>query len=88
MQQQKKAKIFFQGETGKGCPPLPSWCRAADDQIVQTGHNPAYAAALIKNNVRCKLHVYPAGGHGFGMNKMGITDQWQNGVLTGCAPVN
>ena len=41
---------------------------AFDDKVVPLGHSIWYFNSLLKNNVKTALHIYPEGGHGFGMN--------------------
>lgn len=41
---------------------------AFDDKVVPLEHSIWYFNSLLKNNVKTALHIYPEGGHGFGMN--------------------
>ena len=47
-----------------------------DDKVVMVGNSIAYYESLLRNNVKAELHIYPTGGHGFGLNNKTITDQW------------
>ena len=49
---------------------------AGDDKAVPVGNSIAYYQALIRNNIPAEMHIYQAGGHGFGMNNKTTTDQW------------
>ncbi len=49
---------------------------AADDKTVKVLNSIRYYEALVKNNVLSELHVYPKGGHGFGMNNKSTNDKW------------
>jgi acetyl esterase/lipase len=50
---------------------------AEDDKTVMVINSLYFYEALIKHHVPAELHVYPKGGHGFGMrNPMSGTDQW------------
>ena len=40
-----------------------------DDNIVSSVNSIGYYLALKKHHVPCELHIYPTGGHGWGMNK-------------------
>lgn len=40
-----------------------------DDNIVPSLNSINYYLALKKQHISCELHVYPTGGHGWGMNK-------------------
>ena len=39
-----------------------------DDDVVPVANAVAYYSALAKNGVSASLHIYPAGGHGWGYN--------------------
>ena len=41
---------------------------AADDAVVSPLNGIMYAARLQKADIPISLHIYPAGGHGFGYN--------------------
>lgn len=50
---------------------------SADDQAVPPVNSLEYFEALIANNVRASIHVYPDGGHGWGFrDKFGFKRQW------------
>jgi acetyl esterase/lipase len=49
---------------------------AGDDQVVAIENSLRYYQALNKSKVKAELHVYPSGGHGFGMNNPTTRDQW------------
>jgi acetyl esterase/lipase len=49
---------------------------AADDKTVKVQNSIRYYEALLKNNVLSELHIYPKGGHGFGMNNKTTNDKW------------
>lgn len=51
---------------------------AGDDQAVPVQNSLFFYNALAKNKVPAELHVYPKGGHGFGMNNKTTTDQWMD----------
>ncbi len=51
---------------------------AADDKSVKVQNSLSYYQALVKNNVLAELHVYPRGGHGFGMNNSTTSDKWMD----------
>lgn len=40
-----------------------------DDTIVPSVNSVNYYLALKKHHVSCELHIYPTGGHGWGMNE-------------------
>ena len=49
---------------------------AADDTTVPVGNSMRFAEALQANHVAVELIVYPAGGHGFGLNNATTQDRW------------
>lgn len=49
---------------------------AADDATVAVGNSMRFAEALQAHHVAVELIVYPAGGHGFGMNNSTTHDRW------------
>jgi acetyl esterase/lipase len=49
---------------------------AADDATVAVGNSLRFAEALHAHNVPVELMVYPAGGHGFGLNNATTRDRW------------
>jgi acetyl esterase/lipase len=50
--------------------------QAADDRTVKVGNSIAFFEALVKNGVQAEMHIYPKGGHGFGINNRTTPDQW------------
>lgn len=51
---------------------------AGDDKTVKVENSIRYYLALQKNNVPAEMHIYPKGGHGFGMNNKTTTDKWMD----------
>lgn len=49
---------------------------AADDQAVSVGNSLAYYTACIEQGVPAEMHLYPYGGHGFGMHNPTTADRW------------
>ena len=49
---------------------------AADDTTVAVGNSMRFAEALQAQHVAVELLVYPAGGHGFGLNNATTRDRW------------
>ncbi|MFN0292862.1 alpha/beta hydrolase [Pedobacter helvus] len=49
---------------------------ANNDKSVPVQNSLRYNEALVKNNVAAELHVYQAGGHGFGLNNKTTADDW------------
>ena len=64
---------------------------AEDDNVVPVQNSLVFYQALRRHNVPAEMHLYPKGGHGFGMNNSTTKDQWierlqnwldANGLLT------
>jgi acetyl esterase/lipase len=51
---------------------------AGDDGAVPVENSIRYYQACIKNKVPAEMHLYPKGGHGFGMNNTTTTDRWMD----------
>ncbi|BAV04659.1 Acetyl esterase/lipase [Filimonas lacunae] len=49
---------------------------AGDDKAVPVENSLSYYRALNDHHIPAELHVYPGGGHGFGMNNKTTADQW------------
>lgn len=49
---------------------------AGDDGTVPVENSIRYYQACIKNKVPTEMHLYPKGGHGFGMHNRTTSDQW------------
>jgi acetyl esterase/lipase len=51
---------------------------AGDDDEVKVQNALYFYEALQRNNIPAELHIYPKGGHGFGMNNSTTKDKWMN----------
>jgi acetyl esterase/lipase len=49
---------------------------AEDDKTVPVQNSLVFYQALHHHNVPTEMHLYPQGGHGFGMNNKTTKDQW------------
>ena len=49
---------------------------AGDDKTVPVENSVRYYLACIKNMVPAEMHLYPKGGHGFGMHNKTTSDKW------------
>jgi dipeptidyl aminopeptidase/acylaminoacyl peptidase len=55
---------------------------ATDDDLVPVENSLLYFQALIKNKVPVEMHIYPAGGHGFGLaNGNSSLESWPKLML-------
>lgn len=53
---------------------------AGDDRTVKVENSLKFYEALLKCGVPAELHVYPKGGHGFGLNNKSTPDKWTERV--------
>lgn len=49
---------------------------AEDDKTVAVQNTLYFYEALLHNHVAAEMHIYPKGGHGFGMHNKTTTDEW------------
>ena len=54
----------------------PHLVHAADDGGVKVENSLYYYQALLRKKVMSELHVYPHGGHGFGLHNKTTPDNW------------
>ena len=53
-----------------------------DDRVVPPVNSTLYYNALKDNGVKASMHIYPTGGHGWGIRKnFKYKEQWQQTVL-------
>lgn len=71
--------LFFSNEqqVKTNTPPV-FLVHAGDDKSVPVENSLRYYQAALKNNVPAELHIYPKGGHGFGMYNKTTEDNWMN----------
>ncbi len=68
---------FFSNELQVGMETPPSFLiHAGDDGAVPVENSLRYYQACIKNKIAAELHLYPKGGHGFGMYNKTTDDNW------------
>jgi acetyl esterase/lipase len=53
----------------------------SDDHVVPVANSINYYNALQRNHVKAEMHIYEAGGHGFGMHNATTTDSWMDRCL-------
>ncbi len=51
---------------------------AGDDDAVNVGNSVEFYKSCIKNKVPVEMHLYPKGGHGFGMDNKTTSDKWMD----------
>jgi acetyl esterase/lipase len=62
-------------QVGPDAPPA-FLVHAADDTAVPVGNSLAYYQACVAHGVPAEMHLYPRGGHGFGMYNKTTPDDW------------
>ena len=68
---------FFSNELQVNAQTPPSFLvHAGDDGAVPVDNSIRYYMACIKNKVPAELHLYPKGGHGFGLMNQTTNDPW------------
>jgi acetyl esterase/lipase len=68
---------FFSNELQVTPQTPPSFLvHAGDDNVVPVNNSILFYQALVKNGVDAEMHLYPHGGHGFGLNNSTIKDKW------------
>jgi acetyl esterase/lipase len=50
--------------------------QAEDDDVVPVQNSLLFYEALLQNKVPAEMHLYPAGGHGFGLHNTTTKDYW------------
>ncbi len=53
---------------------------ASDDKTVKVQNSLRFYEALVKNGVSAEMHIYPKGGHGFGIGPDRAPDHWTDRV--------
>jgi acetyl esterase/lipase len=56
--------------------PITFLLHASDDPVVKAEHSISFYQALINKKVPAEMHLYQAGGHGFGLNNKTNNDDW------------
>jgi acetyl esterase/lipase len=70
---------FYSNELQVTASTPPSFLvHAGDDGAVPVENSVRYYLACIKNKVPVEMHLYPKGGHGFGLNNATTTDIWMD----------
>jgi len=73
---EEETKNILYEHVSKETPPA-FLVHANDDDVCPVGESTLYAEALLEHGVSMEMHLFPEGGHGFGMGrKEDGTDQW------------
>jgi acetyl esterase/lipase len=75
-------KNFFSTERQltRTCPPV-FLVHAEDDKIVPVQNSILFYQACIKNKIPAEIHLYPKGGHGFGLENKTTSEKWMDKLL-------
>ena len=73
---QEKADFFSNEKQITAQTPPAFLVHAGDDKAVPVENSLRYYQACIKNGVPAEMHLYPAGGHGFGLMNKTTKDDW------------
>jgi acetyl esterase/lipase len=73
----KKQIDFFSTDlqVNRLCPPV-FLVHAADDSSVPVANSLRFYEACVKSKVLAEMHLYPKGGHGFGLENITTNDRW------------
>jgi dienelactone hydrolase len=72
----EKADLFSNEKQINAQTPPAFLVHAGDDKAVPVENSIRYYQACIKNGVSAEMHLYPAGGHGFGLLNKTTKDDW------------
>ena len=68
-------KFSSELQVTKNCPPA-FLVHSADDASVPVENSIRFYQAYIKNKISVEMHLYPKGGHGYGMHNKTTSDKW------------
>ena len=54
---------------------------AADDKTVSVQNSILYYQSSISQGLKAEMHLYPEGGHGFGLNNKSTSDYWPDRLI-------
>ncbi|MXV52306.1 prolyl oligopeptidase family serine peptidase [Pedobacter sp. HMF7647] len=72
----EQVKLYSNEEQITSTTPPAFLIHCEDDNVVPVLNTIWYYEALIKNKIPSEMHIYPKGGHGFGLNNKSTSDQW------------
>lgn len=73
---EEELKYFSNERWVTSATPPTFMVHANDDKAVPVNNSISFDLALVKAKVKAELHVYQAGGHGFGLNNKTTTQDW------------
>jgi len=88
---QQKIDLYSNEKQVNTNTPITFLVHAEDDNVVPVQNTLMFYDALLKNNVKGEMHIYQAGGHGFGLINSKSSEHWfdwckswmdENGLLS------
>lgn len=76
LQSSEKIEAFSAEQNVDQQTPPTFLVHAGDDRTVKVGNSIAFYEALNGHGVQAELHIYPYGGHGFGLKNVKAADSW------------
>jgi acetyl esterase/lipase len=73
---QDKVDLYSNEKQVTANTPITFIIHAQDDTTVPVQNTLMFYDALVKNKVPSEMHIYPAGGHGFGINNRKSKENW------------
>jgi acetyl esterase/lipase len=74
-------KVYFSNDKHVNAETPPTFMvHANDDRTVPVQNSILFNQALVNANVRGELHIYQAGGHGFGLKNKTTKEEWFNSL--------
>lgn len=74
------AKYSNEFQVTAGVPPT-FIVHSEDDKTVPVANSIHFYEALLHNKVPAEMHIYPAGGHGYGLHNKTTTDLWSERLV-------
>ncbi|MBM3177045.1 MAG: alpha/beta hydrolase [Bacteroidetes bacterium] len=72
-------KVRFSSERNVPADAPPAFLiHASDDEVVNPDNSILYYQSLLRRKISASMHLYPKGGHGFGMNNPTSSDAWMD----------
>jgi acetyl esterase/lipase len=73
---QEQIKLYSNEKQVNSNTPTTFLLHAQDDAVVPVKNSLSFYEAITKSGGKAEMHLYQAGGHGFGLNNKTTPDQW------------
>lgn len=73
---QDQIDLYSNEKQVKATTPITFIVQAEDDKTVPVQNSLMFYYALLANKIPSEMHIYPKGGHGFGLNNKTTKDYW------------